>query len=631
MPEIAIKQTLSDQSFRSRLDENGEYMRRWGQSAVKEFERVKQAAADAARWDPKSLKWEVPEGKGVRSAEYAWSAAMADAARTGGGPSSFGRRPSIRTAEDSVEGGLLQRIGHRAESLAHAAELPGLATAISAAMNPLGVGLLATTAAVTAFVHGVREAAEQSDRLADQAERMGMSLSAFETYSVLAKETSVDVGTLANVAGKLNKNIGEGMEEPTSKAAKALQQLGMSVDYISSLSAEDAFNAVGQAVGGVQNKFERARLEVALFGKAGQEVDLIVKKMAHGGMEEAAGLAVSSYDRARLASAGESIEKLSLGWTQFWTRFKANAAEAFGLVDSHKVEELLKPPAAASKNDIAAEQTKKLREEIENIGEAGKSARDKFIDKFHPSAEQMAAWDAVAEKVDKSKDATEKATRSIEQMESAVAKLRAELEGTELPNQALADFQAGRKFKDSDVERLKKEIADAQGALEFAKIDRDRNAGGTKHQTALNNIAAFEKEIGDKQRQLADAEKEKAQAGKLASLPTEQAYFEKQIAAQREADSAAKSWGDRLQAATGDADEIAAKLIAGSKEFAGNLNAARMFVQEVKVAEKAKKLEEDAGKFEEKINDAYQQALPGRQAMTDREIELQHLDRKSVV
>jgi hypothetical protein len=86
MPEIAIKQTLNDSAFRTRLDENGQRVSRWGQNAIRDFEAVKKSVADAGEWNSQKLKWVFPE---ARSEGTAWAAGMADAARTGR-PNSLG-------------------------------------------------------------------------------------------------------------------------------------------------------------------------------------------------------------------------------------------------------------------------------------------------------------------------------------------------------------------------------------------------------------------------------------------------------------------------------------------------------------------------------------------------------------
>lgn len=625
MPEIAIKQILNDSQFRARLDENGQYLRSWGKAAVRDFERVRQAAADVAppkpQWDEKTLSWKQTDASGamwdqkslswkIDKEQYAWSAAMADAARGGRPPPAFGGGGSVFAGGGAggEAGGGMASFQHQLAGVAGASGIPGLSRAVAVAFNPITLGITAATAAASAFAKSVATAAEESKRLAAQADRMGMSLGGFETLRVLSADA-------APLVMQLNRALGEGLADPTSKAAGAVGELGLSIDAVTSSTPEEAFAAIGTALGNVKDKFERARLEVALFGRSGQELDQVVRKMAAGGMEEAAGLAVSAYDRARLAAAGQLIDVLGKKWSQFWTGIKADAAEAFGLVDGAKVDKLLKPPEAASAADKEAERVRKIRDEIEEISASAKTAREKFIERLSPSAEQLAAWDAATEKAKTFGRAVESARPAIERMEEDVRRMQAELEGTSAPNFSLEKFDAQRKYADADVPRLEKEIADAKGALEFAEIDRRRG------KSSDGAVKLLEKEIAEKERQLADARNEQEARTGLKNIPAQQEALREQLAAQRAADAAAASWHDRLNAATTPANEVAAALIAGSQEFAGNLNQARKFIEEVTEAEKARRADDAADRFEDSMRDEFL----ARKGESSREAQLRHM------
>ena len=98
---------------------------------------------------------------------------------------------------------------------------------------------------------------------------------------------------------------------------------------------------------------------------------------------------------------------------------------------------------------------------------------------------------------------------------------------------------------------------------------------------------------------------------------------------QKQGEAMAKSWHDRLAAARDDADELAAVLIAGSKEFAGNLDKARGFIQKVKAAEaekamgkEAERVEEALGKDAEHFEKAMQREYNARQGESSREAQL---------
>ena len=194
-------------------------------------------------------------------------------------------------------------------------------------------------------------------------------------------------------------------------------------------------------------------------------------------------------------------------------------------------------------------------------------------------------------------------------MADNVARMRAELAGAALPNAALAQFDATRKYSPADVARLEQELASARIVAPMAQFQGPKQA-------EANRLQIYELE-----RQLAEAKQEAAQRAKLEQLHGEEAAMQAQLAAQRQADSAVASWEQRLRAATTSADEIAAALIAGSQKFAGNLEAARAFVAEVKAAEKSQAVAKSAEQFEKSM----QAEFRAREGETSRQAQLRQL------
>jgi hypothetical protein len=85
---------------------------------------------------------------------------------------------------------------------------------------------------------------------------------------------------------------------------------------------DEAFEAVAAAVSKIENKFSRARIEVALFGKSGAEMDTVLKEAAGG------------FDRVHgpIAGTSEAVSQLGKGFEEAGIEAKNFGISALGAV-----------------------------------------------------------------------------------------------------------------------------------------------------------------------------------------------------------------------------------------------------------------------------------------------------------
>lgn len=611
MPEIAIKQTLNDASFRRGLAENGANIRNWGKEAQRAFDATRTPLEryehDLARLDKlhrdgyigadtyfrRMVQLESQLGRGA--------AGPARVAGLGPGPVSAAAAPGISPFAGLGSG--MQNV---------AAGIPGVQGLTGFVASGAGVATIAITAAAAAaakFAVSVKEAAEESRRLALEAQKLDLSIDGFERLSELADDSGTTIQAVGRTIERMAANLGEALQDPTTKAAQSIADMGLNVERLAGMAPEDAFEVIGTAIGSMENKFQRARAEMAIFGKSAQELDLLLRNLAKGGLGEAADTAVSAMDRAILAQFGDHIDHAKDKFKQWLTGVQADVARAFmGEKDWQQIYARVQAPTGMSAADAQAERARRAQAELDKLATKQEGARAAFL-KLSPSAEQLAQWDALNAKVEDSGKAGETAAAAIQRMADNVARMRAELAGAALPNAALAQFDATRKYSPADVARLEQELASARIVAPMAQFQGPKQA-------EANRLQIYELE-----RQLAEAKQEAAQRAKLEQLPGEEAAMQAQLAAQRQADSAVASWEQRLRAATTSADEIAAALIAGSQKFAGNLEAARAFVAEVKAAEKSQAVAKSAEQFEKSM----QAEFRAREGETSRQAQLRQL------
>lgn len=709
MPEIAIKQTLNDASFRRGLAENGANIRNWGREAQKAFTDVMPPAerysAEVARLEKVHREGYLAADAYQRKLKEVQAAYFAQKNPAGQAESivdvrAYGqeamrvyeqtRTPMERLSQEMARLTKLHREGYlaadaygrrvaeiqnevnrlgiaRSDSRLSAmladtyqfrggardwrAAPGGGAVGAGAGLGFLGVagaaGLGAGVAGLAAqklaqvkqeamatatafgapqdlvdifsagdpisgamkFAQALAKAGEEARRLALEAQKLDLSIDGFERLSELADDSGTTIQAVGRTIERMAANLGEALQDPTTKAAQSIADMGLNVERLAGMAPEDAFEVIGTAIGSMENKFQRARAEMAIFGKSAQELDLLLRNLAKGGLKEAADTAVSAMDRAVLAQFGDHIDHAKDKWNQWWTGIKADVARAFmGEKDWQQIYARVQAPTGMSAADAQAERARRVQAELDKLTQKADGARAAFL-KLNPTAEQLAQWDALNAKVKDSGKAGETAAAAIQRMADNVARMRAELAGLPAPNTALAQFDATRRYSPADVARLEQELASARIVAPMAQFQGPKQA-------EANRLQIYELE-----RQLAEAKQEAAQRAKLEQLPGEEAAMQAQLAAQRQADSAVASWEQRLRAATTSADEIAAALIAGSQKFAGNLEAARAFVAEVKAAEKSQAVAKSAEQFEKSM----QAEFRAREGETSRQAQLRQL------
>lgn len=176
----------------------------------------------------------------------------------------------------------------------------GLAAGLGAGIAIKGVqalgAALGKTRDVLADVRGEMDAAAKST---------AFSVQEYGRLKFAAERSGTSIGALENASLKLNTNLAQG----SKRSADALKSLGLSASDLKKLAPEDQFKAISDQLSGVENKTKRTQIEMALFGKAGAELDPLLK----GGGEA-------------IDALGDKAESLG----RVYDEDAAHAAERFG-------------------------------------------------------------------------------------------------------------------------------------------------------------------------------------------------------------------------------------------------------------------------------------------------------------
>jgi hypothetical protein len=147
----------------------------------------------------------------------------------------------------------------------------GIATAAK-----FGAALVAGAGvAIGAMVNLVNKVGQNADRLLDLEAATGMTVESIQEWEHATRIAGTSLDAVTKASEQFTKRL-DTMRSETSKGNRAIQQLGHSFDDISAMDADTRMDTLIEALAGVEDKTERARLGTDLFGGAWKDVAPIV-------------------------------------------------------------------------------------------------------------------------------------------------------------------------------------------------------------------------------------------------------------------------------------------------------------------------------------------------------------------
>ena len=183
--------------------------------------------------------------------------------------------------------------------------------------------------AFNSFVAGSAAAVASVD---DLSKRTGVSTQTLQAYQFAAEQSGVSVETFGKGVQKLGINLGEA-QTGNKSAIKSFADLGLSVQELSRLSPEAAFEAVAAAISQLPGPAQQAAAAVSLFGKSGAELVPVFQEGAGflGEMRaeaERLGLVLSKDQVQGLAKIDDSFAKLNATFFALKARVTAELSPA---------------------------------------------------------------------------------------------------------------------------------------------------------------------------------------------------------------------------------------------------------------------------------------------------------------
>jgi hypothetical protein len=200
--------------------------------------------------------------------------------------------------------------------------LSSIGTSVAGLVNPFTVGLAAVAAfgaGATALASSLLELDDRVEKLGNAADKLGVSFGFIQVIEEAAARSGVSFEQVNAATTRLLKTLA-GADEESKAATQALDRLGLSLGDLESLSPEDQFRAIGDALTGIEDPAKRVAAATALFGRAGAELLPFFNNLDKAATDiERFGRALDNVDRRRVDEFGDSVDAVKVATRQLGT------------------------------------------------------------------------------------------------------------------------------------------------------------------------------------------------------------------------------------------------------------------------------------------------------------------------
>lgn len=261
-------------------------------------------------------------------------------------------------------------------------DLGGLVSATKNLAGAIGVGL-----SVGAVVQGLRGMANEADRVTEAAEKLGISTTYFQQLGTVAQQNGSSIEAVSTAMAKMQNVIADAAAG-AKEAKTAIGGIGLNADALIGADASVQFKTVAQHIMAIQNAAERTNAEMAIFGRGGKELELVLKKAAEGlsGVPAVSRLGIAGLNEMK--SVGEGMfTRFKVGFMELAGQAAAGFLGALG-VDVMAAAEAERQQKAEAQSLLVTE--RRIAEEKKKQEEAAKAAAE--ADKKRKEAAN-AGWD----------------------------------------------------------------------------------------------------------------------------------------------------------------------------------------------------------------------------------------------
>jgi hypothetical protein len=172
------------------------------------------------------------------------------------------------------------------------------------------------------IVSNVHSQIESLTTIGHTAEKFEMPVNSLIALQHQARMAHVEMGSLESGLGRMQKNMFEAATG-TGEAGTAFKMLGIEINSIIGLSADQQFVAIAEGISKMDDATARADAAMKIFGKGGMELMNMLRE-GKVGFEEArkyiddTGQVMSALDIENIQKSDQAIKELGESWSTFW-------------------------------------------------------------------------------------------------------------------------------------------------------------------------------------------------------------------------------------------------------------------------------------------------------------------------
>ena len=178
-------------------------------------------------------------------------------------------------------------------------------TAISKALGGIKAGLagLAAGVSIAAITDIAKRALDYASALGEVSQQLGVTTKDLQVFRYAATQAGISQEEMDKALARLTKTMGDA-QAGSKSAAAAFGAIGISVDDLKGKNAGEVIRLLADGLSKIPNAANRAAIETAIFGRAGQKLDTLLA----GGSGAIDALARAAEDLG-LVLSDEQIQK----------------------------------------------------------------------------------------------------------------------------------------------------------------------------------------------------------------------------------------------------------------------------------------------------------------------------------
>lgn len=178
------------------------------------------------------------------------------------------------------------------------------------------VGGAAVAAVGVAMVALTKQSMANIDVLAKHARSLGLTTSAFQKMTLVAKEAGMESGKLSSLLGIMQKNLDE-LGQGTKAQTDAFDRLGLTIRDLQGLSPDEQFAKIAASLEAITDPAEKTGLAMQVFGRSGREAINMLSGYGAAAANAAAfqerfGIAVSQSTSEGVERANDAVGRLKM-------------------------------------------------------------------------------------------------------------------------------------------------------------------------------------------------------------------------------------------------------------------------------------------------------------------------------